>query len=129
MAEYIAIPKLGMAMMDANLVEWRAQEGAAVNKGDVVLLIETEKTKWEVEANAPGLLHILVPEDTKANVGRVVGLIAANKDELAALQKEPTKEMYTTAPTPSEAPQAAEGPAPAPATPAPSGESVCPYTP
>ena len=124
MAEYIAIPKLGMAMMDATLVEWRASEGAQVNKGDVVLLIETEKTKWEVEANAPGFLHILVPEDTKANVGRVVGLIAADKDELATLQKEPTKEMYTTAPTPPEAPQATAGPAPAPAMPALSGERI-----
>ncbi|MDP2920447.1 MAG: dihydrolipoamide acetyltransferase family protein [Dehalococcoidia bacterium] len=107
MAEYVAIPKLGMAMMDAMLVEWRHKEGEQVNKGDIVLLIETEKTKWEVEANAPGFLHILVPEDTKANVGRVVGLIAQTKDELAALQKEPPKEMYTTAPVPSGAPQEA----------------------
>jgi pyruvate dehydrogenase E2 component (dihydrolipoamide acetyltransferase)/2-oxoglutarate dehydrogenase E2 component (dihydrolipoamide succinyltransferase) len=105
MAEYIAIPKLGMAMMDANLVEWRVNEGSQVNKGDIVLLIETEKTQWEVEANASGFLHILVPEDTKANVGRVVGLIAVNKDELIKLQKEPPKEIYTTAPTPSETPQ------------------------
>jgi len=128
MAEYVAIPKLGMAMMDATLVEWRAAEGAQINKGEVVLLIETEKTKWEVEANAPGFLHILVPEDTKANVGRVVGLIAGSKDELSALQKEPHKEIYTIAPTPSEAPQAAAAAAaatvPAPAKPAASGERV-----
>lgn len=103
MAEYVAIPKLGMAMMDATLVEWRVAEGAQVNKGDIVLLIETEKTKWEVEANASGFLHILVPEDSKANVGRVVGLIAANKDEFTSLQKEPPKEIYTVTQVPSEA--------------------------
>jgi pyruvate dehydrogenase E2 component (dihydrolipoamide acetyltransferase)/2-oxoglutarate dehydrogenase E2 component (dihydrolipoamide succinyltransferase) len=121
-AEYVAIPKLGMAMMDAMLVEWRHKEGEQVNKGDIILLIETEKTKWEVEANAPGFLHILVPEDTKANVGRVVGLIAQTKDEFAALQKEPPKEMYTTAPVPSGVSQ--ETAQPAPAAPAPSGERV-----
>jgi pyruvate dehydrogenase E2 component (dihydrolipoamide acetyltransferase) len=108
MAEYVAIPKLGMAMMNANIVEWRIDEGAPVSKGEVVLLIETEKTQWEVEANASGFLHILVPADTKADVGRVVGLIAATKDELAVLQKEPPKEIFTMAPVPSEGSQPAE---------------------
>jgi len=53
-----------------------------------------------------------------------VGLIAGNKDELSALQKEPQKEIYTTAPTPSEAPQAAAAAATAPAKPTASGERV-----
>lgn len=119
MAEYVAIPKLGMAMMDAMVVEWHAKEGAQINKGEPVLLIETEKTKWEVEANAGGFLHILVPEDTKAVVGRVVGLIAADKAELEALQKEPVKEMFTTAPAPGET-AASAAPASPPVSPGPS---------
>jgi len=45
MTEYIAIPKLGMSMVDATLVEWKVKEGARVEKGDVVLMIETEKTQ------------------------------------------------------------------------------------
>jgi len=127
MAEYVAIPKLGMAMMDANVVEWHAREGAQVNKGEPVLLIETEKTKWEVEANASGFLHILVPEDTKAVVGRVVGLIAKDKAELEQLQKEPAKEMFTTAQvidvSGGETPPA-EPASPAPAAPPVSAEKV-----
>lgn len=104
MAEYIAIPKLGMSMTEATLVEWRAKEGDHVEKGDIVLVIETEKTKWEVEAAAAGFVHIMVAEDVKAPVGRVVGLIATNKEELTTLQKEPPREMFTTAPEPSKAP-------------------------
>ena len=96
MAEYVAIPKLGMSMVDATLVEWKYKEGDHVEKGDEVLIIETDKTKWGVEAAAAGFLHILVETDVKAVVGRVVGLIAATMDELAALQKEPPKEMFTT---------------------------------
>jgi len=42
MAEYIAIPKLGMSMTEATLVEWKVKEGERVEKGDVVLTIETE---------------------------------------------------------------------------------------
>lgn len=113
MAEYIAIPKLGMSMTEATLVEWRVKEGDHVEKGDIVLVIETEKTKWEVEATAAGFVHIMVAEDIKAPVGRVVGLIAANKEELATLQKEPPREIFTTAPQPSEAPAAQPTAAPA----------------
>jgi len=96
MAEYIAIPKLGMSMTEATLVEWKVKEGDQVEKGDIVLLIETEKTQWEVEASVSGFVHILVEEDVKALVGRVVGLIAETKEELEALQKEPAREIFTT---------------------------------
>ena len=111
MAEYVAIPKLGMSMVDATLVEWKFQEGDHVEKGDEVLIIETDKTKWGVEAAASGFLHILVEPDVKAVVGRVVGLIAATKDELEALQKEPPKEMFTTADAAFDNPAAASSPA------------------
>lgn len=96
MAVYIAIPKLGMTMRDARLVEWKAEEGALVNAGDIVLTIETDKTLWEVEATAAGYLHILVRAEQQANVARVVGLIAENEEELAQLQKQPPQEIYTT---------------------------------
>lgn len=111
MAEYIAIPKLGMSMTEATLVEWKVSEGQRVEKGDVVLLIETEKTQWEVEAAAPGLVHIIVPEDQVAPVSRVVGLIAADDAELKALQQEPPQELYTTAAVPSAASSEAGAPA------------------
>ncbi|TET76949.1 MAG: biotin/lipoyl-binding protein, partial [Dehalococcoidia bacterium] len=103
MAEYIAIPKLGMSMVDATLVEWKVKEGTRVEKGDVVLMIETEKTQWEVEASAPGFVHIMVEEDIKAPVGRVVGLITETKEDLEAAQKEPAKEIFTTVAEPAEA--------------------------
>jgi len=105
MAEYIAIPKLGMSMTEATLVEWKAEEGSQVGKGDVVLVIETEKTQWEVEAATSGFVHIIVNEEVTAPVSRVVGFIAENKEELETLQKEPVKEIFTTVSEPEEAPQ------------------------
>ena len=96
MASYIAIPKLGMTMQDARLVEWKAEEGSLVKKGDIVLLIETSKTQWEVDASASGYLHILVPVDEEVLVARVVGLIAETKEEWLKLQNEPLQEIYTT---------------------------------
>jgi len=118
MAEYIAIPKLGMQMTEATLLEWRVKEGEQVEKDDVVLLIETEKTQWEVQASTAGFVHILVEEDVVAPVGRVVGFIAGTEEELAALQKEPAKEIFTTAPEPVESVEATRAPQPEPAKPA-----------
>lgn len=115
MAEYIAIPKLGMTMTEATLVEWKVAEGDHVNKGDVVLAIQTEKTLWDVQAAASGFVHILVQQDVKAAVGRVVGLIAATKEELEQLQKEPPKELYTTGAAPPARAPAAGAAAAAPA--------------
>ena len=57
-AANIAIPKLGMSMREATLVEWKFKEGDFVEEGQVVLIIETDKTKWEVEAAGSGFLHI-----------------------------------------------------------------------
>ncbi len=95
MAAYIMIPKLGQVTIEATLVEWKAKEGDWVEKGSVVLEIETEKIKSDIEAEASGFLHILVEEGVKAPVGRVVGLIAETREELEALQKEPPREIFT----------------------------------
>jgi len=110
MAAYIAIPKLGMSMTEATLVEWKVKEGDRVEKGDIVLVIETAKTKWEVEASASGFVHILVGEDATAAVGRVVGLIAETREELEALRREPAREIFTTVAEPVEAPPVAAAP-------------------
>jgi len=85
-------------MKEATLREWKAEEGARVSKGEVILLLQTEKVNVEVEALADGFLHILVGLNVKVPVGRIVGLIAETQEELAALQKEPPQEMFTPAP-------------------------------
>lgn len=86
----IIIPKLGMTMSEATLVEWKAAEGDPVDKGSVVLTIETEKVSWNITADASGFIHILLGQGKIARVGHVVGQIAETKDELKTLQKEET---------------------------------------
>lgn len=111
MASYVAIPKLGMAMTEATVVKWLVPEGSRVGRGDAVLTIETDKTNWDIESSAAGLLHVIVPEDETVAVGRVVGLLAETEAELAELQSRPAPVIMTTAPEPE-----AEGPSePSPA--------------
>jgi len=118
MAAYIAIPKLGMTMQDALLVEWKVSEGDQIDAGSIVLVIETAKTQWEVEASAAGFVHILIPADERAEVARVVGLIVETKEELEKIQKETFGPLYTTvtepgAETPAAGAAAPEAKAPA----------------
>jgi pyruvate dehydrogenase E2 component (dihydrolipoamide acetyltransferase) len=88
MAVQILVPKLGMSMSDVKIVEWKAREGEKVEKGSIVVVIETEKTEWSVEGGASGFLHILIHEGVKAKIGQVLGLIAETKEELRKLQEE-----------------------------------------
>lgn len=94
MSAKITIPKLGVNVREFRLVEWKAKEGQWVEKGSIVLVIETEKTVWEVEAEASGFVHILANVGNKAQIGVVVGILAETEEELAELQKETSLEVF-----------------------------------
>ncbi len=88
MAVEIKIPQLGRSMQSPILVEWRVKEGGRIEQGNSILVIESEKIRNDIEAEASGFVHILMKEGNQAKVGSVVGLIAETKEELAELQKE-----------------------------------------
>lgn len=88
MSKVIHIPKLGMTMKFAKLVEWKYKEGDWVDESCVVLAIETDKVAFEVESPASGFLHIIVDAGNKANVGEVVAMLAENEAELTRIQKD-----------------------------------------
>ena len=87
MAHKIHIPKLSMTMAEARLVEWKAEEGEWVEKGQALLVIETDKVTAEVESPAAGFLIILARAARVIPVGEVVGLLAETEEELQKLQK------------------------------------------
>jgi len=96
MAAKIVIPIVGERGQKydiVKLVEWKAEEGALVEKGSIVFVVETEKASCDIEAEASGFLHILVPEGGKAMVGAVVGLIAETREELEEFQRVPPEKL------------------------------------
>ena len=58
MATEFEMPKLGLTMEEATIIEWYVADGDDVTQGAVVLSIETDKVSTDVEASASGLLHI-----------------------------------------------------------------------
>jgi len=118
----INIPKLGMSMAAADLVEWKACEGAPVERGAVVLTIETEKVSWDVEAPAAGFLRIMEPSGKTVKVGAQVAGIAATREEYEELARqlpEATVPQVPTAARPEE-----RGTEPAPTRPVPSSPAA-----
>jgi pyruvate dehydrogenase E2 component (dihydrolipoamide acetyltransferase) len=87
LATKVIVPKLGMSTEPIALVEWKAREGDRVEKGSIVLVVETEKIRHDIEAEASGFLHILVEAGKEAPIGSAAGLIVATKEELEALKK------------------------------------------
>ena len=100
MATDIKIPRVGMAVADATIIEWPFKEGDRVEERQIVVVIETEKVRTDVESTVSGFLHIIMNEGETAPAGQVIGMLAESKEELARIQKE------TPAGKPAEAVQA-----------------------
>jgi pyruvate dehydrogenase E2 component (dihydrolipoamide acetyltransferase) len=57
MAFEVYIPKFGQTVEEVKLLQWLAEDGAAIKKGQEILEIETDKTTFFVEAEGAGTLH------------------------------------------------------------------------
>ncbi len=126
----IKVPSVGESVTEALLAEWYPSDGAQVQKGELIFVIETDKVTLEVEAEAAGRLEILVAAGETVAIGTVVGRIDTDAVEAAAPAPEqppaaapapeatPPTPAPEPAPAPAPPPAAAEAPAPTPADPA-----------
>ncbi|RIL00070.1 MAG: hypothetical protein DCC71_19235, partial [Proteobacteria bacterium] len=82
MATPIAMPKLGMSMQEGRVVAWPLPLGAKVARGQIVLVIESEKAEVEIEATASGVLrHVYVAVDETVPCGTLLGAITETAAE------------------------------------------------
>lgn len=72
----VNLPKSGMGIEEATVMRWLKRAGERVEKGEVIVEVETAKAIQEVEAPASGRLsRILVPEGTAVAVNTALALI------------------------------------------------------
>lgn len=123
----ILMPALSPTMTEGNLAKWHKKEGDAVESGDVLAEIETDKATMEVEAVEEGILgKIVVPEGTAdVAVNAVIALLLEDGEDASALDGADTSggASAPAAEPAKPAPVAAPAPA-APAAPAASGDRV-----
>ena len=72
----VIMPALGMAQETGKVLRWLKAEGDAVEKGEPLLEIETDKVTVEVEAPATGTLAALAAaEGADVPVGQVIAIV------------------------------------------------------
>jgi pyruvate dehydrogenase E2 component (dihydrolipoamide acetyltransferase) len=81
----ITLPKIGLTMEEAKVVEWFKKEGDLVVAGDVLLEVETEKATAEIECPANGYLKkIVAAQGDIVSVAAVLAYLAETEEDLIA---------------------------------------------
>ncbi len=84
MAEEIVVPQVGEAVSEVLLVQWFKQEGDAVQKGEPLFEVDTDKVTMDVEAFSDGVLEqILMPDGSEVMPQQVVGLLGDGSSQTA----------------------------------------------
>jgi len=83
MATKVILPKVDMDQETGTVVEWLKQDGDLVEKGDPILIIETDKVAVEVESPASGILQGIQAEaDEIIPIGTIIAYILEPGEEL-----------------------------------------------
>lgn len=76
MATEIKIPQLGVTMTEGEITAWLVQDGAAVDEGELLYTVATDKTETDIESPASGTLEIIGEVATTYPVGTVIGRLS-----------------------------------------------------
>lgn len=86
MATKVHMEALSPTMEEGQLVRWLKNEGDQINEGDVLAEIETDKATMELVARGSGTLRArMLNEGQTAPVGTVIGVIAAEGEDVSGL--------------------------------------------
>ena len=73
----VLMPQLGETVLEGTVATWYKAVGDSVEKGELLLDVETDKAATEIEAPASGVLSSIgVPEGETVDVGTVLAVLA-----------------------------------------------------
>ncbi|BAQ60488.1 dihydrolipoamide acetyltransferase component of pyruvate dehydrogenase complex [Geminocystis sp. NIES-3708] len=96
----IFMPALSSTMTEGKIVSWEKAPGDKIEKGETVVVVESDKADMDVESFYSGYLAtILVPAGEEAPVGQAIAYIAETEAEIEeAKQKASQGQQATPAP-------------------------------
>jgi 2-oxoglutarate dehydrogenase E2 component (dihydrolipoamide succinyltransferase) len=103
MPQEIKIPTVGESISSGLISTWHKQDGDHVQAGELLLTLDTDKVSTELQAEAAGVLKILVPAGTEVEIGAIVGQIMESQGAPKPTPV-PTPEFAAAAPVASAAP-------------------------
>src|SRR5437870_159478 len=98
MATEVKLPRLGQGMESGTSVKWLKAEGEPVEKGDPLYELDTDKVTQEVEAEASGVLLKIAIAEGEVEVGRTIGFIGAQGEEVPQAAEAPREERMQPEP-------------------------------
>jgi len=108
----VFMPALSSTMTEGKIVSWQKSPGDKVEKGEIVVVVESDKADMDVETFYSGFIaSIVVPAGESAPVGSAIALVAETEAEIetakqqVAGKSQPTA-TTTTAPAPTPVPTA-----------------------
>ncbi|AFZ43325.1 catalytic domain-containing protein of components of various dehydrogenase complexes [Halothece sp. PCC 7418] len=120
----IFMPALSSTMTEGKIVSWAKSPGDKVEKGETVLVVESDKADMDVESFHDGYLAtILVQEGEQAPVGSAIGLLAETEAEIETAKQQAQSKQTASTPAETKTPEPA---APAPSKPEPAAPAVQP---
>ena len=108
----INMPKLSDTMEEGTIVEWKKKSGDEVKTGEVLAEVESDKATFDLEADADGVLQILVDQGVPAKIGAPIARIGEAGAEPPPQPKAKPKEPETPAPVAEERAPAQKSPPP-----------------
>ena len=117
MIQEVTMPALSSTMEVGKVVSWTKNAGDPVEKGETILVVESDKADMDVESFYSGTLAaIVVDAGGSAQVGSAIAFIAESPDDIDAAK---AKAESLRASSPAPAAPAAPSTAPQPAAPQP----------
>jgi pyruvate dehydrogenase E2 component (dihydrolipoamide acetyltransferase) len=102
MVTKVVMPRLSLTMKTGTVIQWFKKENEAVQKGEPLVEVLSEKITYDVEAPASGILRrILAEEGLDVPVDREIGLIGTADESIPeeAAETEPAPESTVSPPS------------------------------
>ncbi len=85
----VKIPAVGESISSGILSEWKQNDGAVVQPGDVLFSLETDKIATEITADKGGTLRIKAAAGQEVRIGEVVALIEESESAVEQAARPP----------------------------------------
>jgi pyruvate dehydrogenase E2 component (dihydrolipoamide acetyltransferase) len=103
MISEVVMPQMGADMTEGTIVRWLKNEGDAVERGEIIAEIETDKANVEIEAFESGVFRkVLAQEGDVIEVGKPIAVIASSDEDLSQYEGSTASATTAAAPAPTE---------------------------
>jgi len=80
----VKIPPFGDSITSASLAAWKVSNGDTVQKGEVLITLETDKVSQDLEADVSGTVELLVEEGEEVPIGTVIARLTEGAGSASA---------------------------------------------